>query len=400
MPASFGPSGLIIPTRQQIVDQIVNGSDGYPGLKQIYGADINIDPNSPDGQMVNIYAQAAVDAYEALAAAVASFDPDQAIGTALDRDCAYNGVVRQAGTQTIQNVLVTVAQGLTVPGLDTNPNGGAFTVQDGTGNQYQLVAAHTFGGAGAASLAFQAIQIGAVQSPLNSITIVVTTQVGITSVNNPTAPTTLGINEETDAALRIRRADSVELPSRGYLAGLLGALEDIPGVTAVSVIQNNTNATVGGVPSHSIWVIVTAPNTSPMQTSVGYAIYNKLNAGCGMKGAVSVNIFNPDFSIFVAKFDFSITQALWFACTVTAITGVVDKPYIAAQVLSKFGNAYGIGQSADATAIVAFIKSIAPNASVTLEGVSTDGVTYSAIVAPTDVQHQFNIPDAAHVVIS
>ena len=70
-------------------------------LKSIYGADINTDPSTPDGQVINIRAQAAVDNLDLLAQINAMFDPDQAIGVLLDQRCAINGVKRKGGTFTL-----------------------------------------------------------------------------------------------------------------------------------------------------------------------------------------------------------------------------------------------------------------------------------------------------------
>ena len=80
---------------------------------------------------------------------------------------------------------------------------------------------------------------------------------GVTSVNNPTTYTTLGTNQESDSALKLRRQISVSIGSQGYLQGLLGALESINGVSSAFVYENNTGITnADGVPGHSIWVIV------------------------------------------------------------------------------------------------------------------------------------------------
>jgi uncharacterized phage protein gp47/JayE len=397
---SLTAAGLTIQTFSDVVNEILNGADGYPGLLQIYPG-ISVSPNTPDGNMVNIYALGKTDVLQLVQQVYDSFDPDQAVGVALDSRCAINGITRNGGTYTQQNVLVTVSQALTLPGLDLNPNGGAFTVQDSTGTQYQLVTTHSFTGSGSASLAFQAVLLGAVQSAVNTITTVVTVQLGVVSVNNPTSPTSVGVAEENDTALRIRRANSVEIPNQGYANGLYAGLLAVPGITAVKVLENITNTTdSNGVPAHGIWVILAGLNNAAVQVVVASVIYLKRPFGVPMKGSITIPVSQPDGNSLNVSFDFATAENLYFRCSVTAITGSVDKTYIAAQVLAYFGSSYTIYQAADATSIVAYIKSIAPNASVTSEGVSTDGSTYSAIVTPSAVNYQFVIPSGSYVSIS
>ena len=124
---SISSSGLSIQTLADIISEILNGAPGYPGLKAIYGADINVDPNSPDGQMINLFAQGKIDVLEMLQSIYDSFDPDQAVGTVLDQRCAINGAVRTAGTYTETNVNVTASQAATLQGLDLYPSA-PFTV--------------------------------------------------------------------------------------------------------------------------------------------------------------------------------------------------------------------------------------------------------------------------------
>ena len=61
MPNVLNEDGLTIKTKQEVIDLIVNGDAETAGLKSIYGNDINVDSNSPDGQMVGVLAQVAVD---------------------------------------------------------------------------------------------------------------------------------------------------------------------------------------------------------------------------------------------------------------------------------------------------------------------------------------------------
>lgn len=393
MPNIVDALGLRTKTLDEVRDAILNGGDGYPGYFIIYGPNINVGPNTPDGQQIAITAQATVDMLELLAQIFASFDPDQAIGTVLDARCAINGVIRRGATYTQQVVQVTVTQALTLPGLDTSPLS-PFTVSDAAGNQFQLVTTYSFGGAGTQSLIFQASVLGPVETVIGTITQIVTTTLGVASVNNAAGAATLGIAEETDAQLRIRRANSVSLPSQGFIEGLLGALLDTDGVTQAIVYENVGSAPdVNGIPGHSIWCIVEGGTNA----DVADVIYRKRNAGCGMKGAVSVDIPQAPGILFPVKFDRPTPEDLWIKFDIAAITGTVDDDYVRAQILEFIS--YKIGQSADASEIVAFVKDLIPNGSISGEGVGLDGITYVSLQAPSAVANQFAI-ESAHIVIN
>lgn len=393
MPSNqISSSGLTIQTRAQILNELLNGADGFDGLRTIYGADINTDPNTPDGQLVNLIAQAKIDVLEFIQQIFDSMDPDQAIGRVLDMRCAINGVVRKAGTYTTTNLVVTVDRALTINGLDTAPDN-PFTVADTAGNKFFLVATHAFTVAGTTSLLFQAEKLGVILATVGTITQIQTIQLGVLGASNVDAPLTVGTNEESDYALRIRRSRSVSVPSKGYLEGLYGALLGVDAVTSVLVLENVTGTTdANGIPGHSIWCIVNGGTSA----DVAAAIYLKRNAGCGMKGSTTVNISQVDGTLFPIKFDRTTAETIWITFNLTAITGSIDAAYVRAQILANFS--YTINQTADASAIVAFVKSIAPNCYVSAEGVSNTNSAYGAIKTNATVDRQWALAPARIII--
>lgn len=379
------PQGLTIQTLPEILAELTDGTSQFPGLKAIYGADINLDPNSPDGQLLNIIAQAKIDMLELINQVFSSFDPDQAVGVNLDRRCAINGIKRAGGTYTQQPIEVTVDRALTLQGLDTAPLA-PFTVQDTSGNQYLLVSTTAFGAAGTTALSFQAKEVGAVTSALNAINDVVTITLGVTGVNNTTTATSVGVAEESDAALRTRRAHSVSIPSKGYLDGLIGSLLDLTGVTQVEVFENVTNVTdLRDIPGHSIWAIVLGGAAE----DIARVIYIKRSLGCGMKGETVVPITQLDGIVLDILFDRPIAQDLYIRFNIEAISGVIDLDYLRAQLQARLS--YRINEPADASHIVALAKDIYPNGSISEEGVSTDALNYFSLVSTNTVQHQFTV---------
>lgn len=394
MPNEITTTGIQTATEAELVAQFT------AAFQAIYGADIDLDPETPDGQMMMIFIQSVLDLEDLITQVYNMFDPDNAIGTILDQRVAINGIQRQAGTFTIVNVVIATSQSVNLYGLDQDVQP-VFTVQDAAGNQYQLQTTNTgFNpGGGGSALIFQAADPGQVQVIANTITIPVTIVLGVTTINNPTAATTTGINEETDAALKVRRQQSVSLSSQGYLAGLLAALENITGVTAAFVYENVTNATdADSVPGHSIWVIVSGTGAP---ADIANAIYTKRNAGCGMFGAQTFVITQVDGSLFTVLWDNVILENLFIKFNVTSINGT-GIPAIAA-IVTGLPNILvpGVFAEVNINELGTLVQQIDPNTLVTASGfdISSGGSFSNMILLPAAKNKQFFLQSSQIIVL-
>ena len=344
MPDVLDATGLTVKTAQEIT------SDLTTGLQGIYGEDINVDQNSPDGQMIGILTQENVDLRELVVSVNNGFDPDQAQGSILDQRVAINGIARQGGTYTNQPIDITVNATVSLQGLDgnfDNPNGTGYTVQDGSGNQFILTDSAVLT-AGTTTKNFRAKQIGAVNVPINTIANPVTIVPGVVSVINSSAAITVGQAEETDAQLRTRRAQSVSNPASGYLNGLLGVVLALEGVTEAALYENDGDTVDGnGIPAHGIWLVVSGGANS----DIANAIYNKKSYGANMKGSVSVNITTASGLQFTALFDRPTATNLYIQFTIkTTVAGAVfDQTAIKSYMTKNL--IYGIGAFAETSVI-------------------------------------------------
>lgn len=390
MPNLFDASGLTVNTQQELVDYFT------AQYQLIYGADINLDSSSPDGQMMMIFIQSILDVQDLLVQVYNSMDPDNAIGVVLDQRVAINGIQRQAGTFTLTNITIVTSQSVTLYGLDQNINE-VYTIKDNAGNLWQLQTSAPVA-MGTTILSFQSAVPGQVFTVPNTITTPVSIVLGVESVNNPTTYATLGINEESNFDLKIRRQKSVSLSSQGYLQGLLAALENISGVTSAFVYENPTAATDGdGIPSHSIWVIVSG---SASAASIANAIYTKRNAGCGMKGTQTLNILQADGSLFTIRWDYVTPEDLFIKFTATSLDGV-NPPNIAAirtGLVTSF--VPGVAEQVDITQLGTAVQALDPNTLVTGAGFSTSvGGTYTNTLTPSSKDKQFAIQSADIVIL-
>ncbi len=374
-------NGISIETFSQIWNDLVNGTPGVPGLLQIYGVDANINQNSPDGQWINSFALAKQDVLELLVQIYNSKDPDQAVGIDLDSVSQLCGIARKGGTYTQVNILINTSTALNLSGQDTST---PFTAQDSNGNQYQLIqsASLTLGNN---TLAFQAVNIGAVQCLANTVNTPVTVIAGINSINNPSAAYQTGIDQETDAQLRQRRQISVSLPEQGAVPGLIGGLNTITGINQAIVYENLTSSTnADGVPGHSIWVITDGGSN----TDIANMIYNYRNMGCGMYGATSVNITLPDSSLFSISFDKVVLQNLYIKFHLDSInSGSIDNNFIKNGLVSNY--IFTIYEPADITTITSLIHKLDPTLIVSQCQVSIDSLNWYNSILPSSKKNKF-----------
>lgn len=368
-------NGIQIDNFDAIVSSIVNGTSSAPGLIQIYGTDINVASNSPDGQMVNIYALSKQDVLNLCVQIYDSFDPDQAVGVALDSLAQLCGLARKPGVYTEVDIAVVVAANINLNGQDTST---PYTIQDATGNQFQLIISASLS-TGSNTLSFIAVNIGFIQVLANTLTIPVTIVANVTSVNNPSTPTQVGENQETDANFRLRRQASTAFPAEGALQALYGGLASLTGIGDVAVYENITNVVdADSIPAHGIWVVVEAGSS----TDIANAIYTYRNLGCPMKGAQSVVITQVDGSFFTVLYDLSVDQSLYIQLHAATINGSsVDNTALKAAIVANY--ILGIYEPADISSLAALIKAYDPNLVISSLGVSDTAGSYLTIKYPS-----------------
>lgn len=215
--------------------------------RQIYGADIYLEPDSQDGQLVAIQAQADYDTAVLGASVYNSFSPATAQGVGLARNVKINGLKKGVPTNsTVDLVIVGVAGTPIIGGIAT----------DALNNKWALPSPTLIPGGGSITVTATNQEKGAIPANPNTITTIFTTTRGWQSVNNPAAATP-GAPVESDAALRIRQAKSTSLPARTVFDATLSGVGNLTGVTAFRGYENQSDTTDGnGLPSHSICVVV------------------------------------------------------------------------------------------------------------------------------------------------
>jgi len=237
----FTPDGIQVQTFQEIYDELA------AGYRAIYGEDINLEPNSPDGQRVAIEAQLVLDSQSFGALEYNQRDPDFALGQSLNSIIKLSGITRRPATRSQVDVTVVTDRPLTLP-ID-------YTVEDDLGQSWSTLAVRSLA-AGTTTVTLFALAFGAIAADSGTIVNPVTVVIGITSVTNP-ASATVGIDEETDQELRVRRNRSLETSQSSSTGRMFTALANLPNVTDVAVYENDTDTTDSdSIPAHSLFVVV------------------------------------------------------------------------------------------------------------------------------------------------
>lgn len=383
MPNNLSATGLTVNSTLEIVANLT------AAFQAIYGPDVNVGPNSPDGQLIGILAQAIEDNLQLLVQVYNSFAVDSAFGIILDQRVALSGIIRNQGTYTVAYVAVTATQAITLPGQDVlilTPGASVFTVSDTAGNQYQLQTSYSFPGAATTTLAFVSVTIGQLQTAPNTIQTIVTVTPGISGVNNPTTASDIeGIPEETDPQLKIRQAESYFLQAVAPADAIRAALLSVPDCVDAYVAENDTAAPVLGVPAHGLWIIVNGGTTA----NIGTAIYKKKNPGCALVGAQSYSVVRPQGNTATMVWDNALTETLFIQATLVPRIPGQSFDVVADGIALADALTYKLGQRPNVGDVAIAMLTIEPLAIVVDAQVSIDGFTWQQIVTPSDFQHYF-----------
>jgi hypothetical protein len=360
-------------------------------LRAIYGANINLEQNSPDGQFTNIQAQIIRDLLEKIVDVYNSFNPDNAVGRILDERCALNNIQRQGASYTYIEINIEVSRALTLTGLD-NPNltaeeisGDVFTIADESGTEFVLLDTTIFPGSGTTTHTFRAKEIGQIITTINTINTLVSVIDGVVSVDNPVSATITGIDEETDTQLRIRRVKSIGLGASGFKESLTAKILNLAGVQDVKIIQNRTNVVdIYGIDGKSIWVIVLGGDANEIAS-----IIYKERYGGGMKGAEEVIITEIDGNEMTIRFDYAINEDLYIKFRMEKLIGdpTIDFNFVRDEIVRRIN--FNIGQIANKSAIEKIVLDIIPDVYVKDLQVSNDDISYFDILETDTLQHRF-----------
>ena len=379
--------------------------DTQDSLNSIYAADgdsINFDSETPDGQVTNIIAQLGADVRELSQGVYNSFDPDKCSGAVQDSRYALNFLFRKGGTFTIQNIDVTVNKTVTLSGLDANYNdlnAASYTVSDNAGNLWYLIDTVTLT-AGTTSLPFRSQNYGSSQPVIGTITNQVTKVLGVTAVNNSVAPTTLGVEQETDTQFRLRRNRSTAIKGQNNYDAMLGQILELDGVSDARAFVNDPTADDydSNLPDYSIWTIVEGGANS----DIASVIYQN-STGLPTYGSVQVSTTAVSGQTFNTKFDRATPVSLYiqFDFQFSGSSVVINEDGIKSYIAENLS--YSLGEDAETSKITTIAsEAITANGgggyALNVE-ISTNGTTWTDYIPSTSIQNKF-VVDTTRITIN
>ncbi|MEX4928209.1 baseplate J/gp47 family protein [Klebsiella pneumoniae] len=300
--ATVTAEGISAPDYQTVLDTIT----GY--FQQIYGSDAYLDPDSKDGQLVALVAQAIHDANNTAISVYRSFSPSTALGDALTSNVKINGITRRAATNSTVDLLLTGTVGTTIT------NG---SVRDTNSVVWNLPATVVIGSDGTVVATATCANSGAVAAVAGSVNGINTPTRGWASVTNPLAAT-VGVAAETDAELRVRQSQSVALASLTPFDAVDGAIANVEGVTRHKLFENDQEVTdSNGLPPHSISAIVEGGDA----TEIANTIRSVKGQGVSTYGTTSVIVTDKYGNPYTIRFSRPIDVPVYVSITLKALTG-------------------------------------------------------------------------------
>jgi len=304
--ATVTAQGISAPDYQTILTTLT----GY--FQQIYGTDAYLDPDSKDGQMVALYALGIHDANNTAIAVYNGQSPATGIGNGLSSNVKINGIYRDPANNSTVDLLITGTIGLEII------NGSA---RDANSIIWALPASVVIGTDGTVLVTATCATAGAVAAMAGTVTGINTPTRGWVSVTNPAAAT-VGSAAETDAALRIRQAQSVALASVTPFDALNGAIANVSGVTRHKLYENDTGAVdANGLPPHSITAVIDGGDATEIATTIQL----KKGQGVTPNGTTHITVADKYGNPHVIGFNRPVPVPVYISISLQAFTGYTSQ---------------------------------------------------------------------------
>lgn len=338
--------------------------------RKLFGNDIDTSNNTVLGKYIRLNVDDLAEVHEIAELVYLSAYPNTATGVSLDRICPFVGISRNPATYAKHKVRFTGTAGEYVPeAFEVSTADGTllFHLYDGlligeNGTVDGVVECETAGTAG---------NVG-----LGKIDTIVNPDANVESVEH------LGIAEygeeiETDISLRKRFAAAVSGAGSSTKEAIKSAILQVSLVEAAEVVENDTDATVNGVPPHSFICYVLCPESQ--NTLVAEAILKKKPMGIKAAGELSVAVMDSNGTTRNISFTRTKEKSVYIKVALTAnqyfnTDGVQQiKENIAAYI-------NGLANDADVylSSIYGYIYKVDGIVNVSSLTMSTNGSTYSA----------------------
>jgi uncharacterized phage protein gp47/JayE len=342
------------------------------GYRAIYGVDINLSQESPDGQRIAIEAKSRAD-MQAFGLWIANnFDPDFARGIFQAKIAKLSGIFPRPATRSFWDLSIVTTRVLTLPT--------GYQISDDLGQLWELPAPVILP-IGTSPITFQATDFGAVTGLAGAVFTPVTVVLGVTGFT-AAVDAEPGKDEETDEELVQKRNLSLENPAFSTTNSLAARLLNTAGVTDARVYDNDSDVfdTVNSLDAHSIWAVVEGGTIDDIMQVL---LFQK-TGGTGIKGAIQATIpetlTRPDGSTFIVnqirRFDRPVMAPIYVTLTAKRRNPLV--PVDVALIKQKIAAyKFYIGTALEASALYCPAYTAGDDFILTLMKISKDNITFT-----------------------
>ncbi len=283
------------------------------------------------GNINAIVSEEFAQAWETLESAAGALDPDTAVEMLLVALCKLTGVVRKGATQgKVAGVELTFDRATTIA-----PNTLTLAVSGESANTWTNDTTVVAAAAGVETCAFTSTQASSVAvAAANTLTTIATPITGLVSATNPIEAEP-GTDQQSLDALRTAREDSLGATGKGTVAAVAAAVGKVSGVIDVRVVENDTSATVDGIPAGAIRVVVwDGSGLAASNADIAAAIYNAKGDGTPTYGSTTQTTLDPWGALKYMHFDRATHTDIYITLTVTGSTNaaLVQAALLAAHV--------------------------------------------------------------------
>ena len=356
------------------------------GLKNIYGQDINLDQDSPDGQQLGIQANIISDFQDLALYIYNSMDPDLADGANFDKLLKLLARTRLPSSRSTVDIEMVLNKTVSIPA--------SYTIKDLNNQNWIIGTAQTLD-AGTHLVSFYSEDWGNITAEPNTINEQVTILTEVVSINNPESAIS-GRDEESIVQVRERRNKILEINASSTIGSIIGKILDLNGVIDAVPYENMTKIydPVRDIQPNSYWIVVKGGDIA----QISEIIAKDKTGGTGLKGKVetvyiekfvrkdgSVREFYHD-----VKFDrpTEVSIHIKFKVSRKISTQSIDIEHIKDTLANK---EFYIAQNITVTELYSTIYSAATNYIATDLEVSKDGVVWDSVFLQAGYDEEFII---------
>lgn len=243
-------------------------------LKSVFGENIDLAPQSGFGQFVGIVSEALSDQWINQENIYNSQYPSTAQGNQLSNVVMYNGIERKQASKSTVTATISGVNGTTIPV-------GSQASVVGTEDIFVTLSEVIITG-GSIDVSMESLNFGSISAAAGTLTQIETPIFGWTSITNA-LDAVEGLDEETDAELRVRREQSTQALGQNLIDSLFGQLSNLDGVIDVVVKDNKTAIPADGIPAYQFLVSI----KGGANASIAEIIWNNTPQGIASAGAVT-----------------------------------------------------------------------------------------------------------------